>query len=115
MGSIHSVSAVVPMLKSRWTNQKVAETVVGAVSAETTEGADDSWIPAADLSHLDDRQKEMVMKVLIEEREVFSRSELDIGDIKDFHMKIKLSDDTPVKEAYRKIPRKLEISSMICC
>ena len=107
MGSIHGVSAVVPMLKSRLSDQKPAEAVVGAVGVEATEGADDTWVPPANLSHLDERQKAMVMKVLTEERDVFSRSETDIGDIKDFHMKIKLTDDTPVREAYRKIPRNL--------
>ena len=38
---------------------------------------------------------------------MFSRSESDIGEIPDFHMKINLADTVPVKEAYRRIPRNL--------
>ena len=106
MGSIHSVSAVVPMVKSRWSKKEV-EGVVGtvnasAVSPSTDEDAGDDWVPPADLSHLDEEQREMVMKVLVEEKEVFSCSEHDIGDIKNFHMQITLADETPVKEPYRR-------------
>ena len=43
----------------------------------------DDWVPTVDLSHLDERQKDAVMKVLMEEKDVFSRSEFDIGDVKD--------------------------------
>ena len=114
MGSIHSVSAVIPMIKSTDAGSfgvKVAgvHATVGTVTTDTgvdDEGSDD-WFPEADLSHLDKNQQEAVMKVLVEEKEVFSRSEFDIGDVKDFKMKINLEDDIPVKEAYRKIPRHL--------
>ena len=105
------MSAVVPMVKSRC-SKKGVEGVVGTVDASavgtsTDEDVGDDWVPPADLSHLDEEQREMVMKVLVEEKEVFSRNEHDIGDIKDFHMQIKLADDTPVKEPYRRIPRNL--------
>ena len=107
IGSIHSVSAVIPMVKSQWGEKKVAKTVVGSVVASPDEGTEDDWVPPADLSHLDEEQRDMVMKVLVEEKDVFSRNEHDIGEIKDFHMQIKLVDDTPVKEPYRRIPRNL--------
>ena len=107
LGSIHSVSAVVPMLRSPLSGQ-VSEAVVGNVEANAkTDGVEDTWVPPADLSHLDERQREMVMNVLMEEKDVFSRNDTDIGDIKDFHMKIRLNDDVPVKEPYRRIPRNL--------
>ena len=38
---------------------------------------------------------------------MFSKTDSDIGDIKDFQMKIHLSDDVPVKEAYCHLPRNL--------
>ncbi len=115
MGSIHSVSAVVPMMKAYWDGGKVENPVVSAsidscdarVNAVGENDDDDDWVPPADLSHLDEEQQEEVRKVLKEERDMFSRSDLDIGDIKDFHMKIPLHDETPVKEAYRRIPRNL--------
>ena len=117
VGSIHSVSAVVPMMKAPLGGRVVSDTVVGAVSASTTDEAEDTWVPPADLSHLDERQQEMVRKVLEEEKDVFSRDESDIGNIKDFHMKIRLTDDIPVKEAYRPIPKNLysEVRDYIIC
>ena len=39
--------------------------------------------------------------------EAFFKSETDIGNIKDFLMKINLTDDKPVKEPYCRIPRHL--------
>ena len=128
MGSIHSVSAVVPMMKAYWNGEKVEKPVVSAAvqcecdpdqsavcghqnyveegeGLSEKEDLEDDWVPPADLSHLDEDQQRKVREVLREERDVFSRDDLDIGDIKDFNMKIHLTDDIPVKEAYRKIPR----------
>ena len=108
VGSIHSVSAVVPMLGSKWRGEP-EEVEVGAVNEESQVETDerDDWVPPVDLSHLDAVQQEKVMKVLMKNRDVFSRSDSDIGDIKDFQMKIHLEDDVPVKEPYRRIPRNL--------
>ena len=114
IGSVHSVSAVIPMVKSPDAGSfgvKVAgvHASVGTVAADDVDVNKDSddWVPDVDLSHLDKGQRDAVMKVLVEEKDVFSRSECDIGDIKDFKMKIDLEDDIPVKEAYRRIPRNL--------
>ncbi len=123
MGSVHSVSAVIPMVRSpdavrndvrigavglergeKSSGEKVEADDVG-VSAEGEDS--DDWVPDVDLSYLEETQQEAVMKVLLEEKAVFSRSEFDIGDIKDFKMKINLEDDIPTKEAYRRIPRNL--------
>ena len=108
VGSIHSVSAVVPMLGSKWRGEP-EEVEVGAVNEESQVETDerDDWVPPVGLSHLDAVQQEKVMKVLMKNRDVFSRSDSDIGDIKDFQMKIHLEDDVPVKEPYRRIPRNL--------
>ena len=117
LGSVHSVSAVVPMLKFadaafvgavggiKVSSATEAE-ITGTESGHGREDVDD-WVPDVNLSHLDEDQQEAVMKVLMEEKSVFSRSECDIGDVKDFKMNITLQDDVPVKEAYRRIPRNL--------
>ena len=108
LGSIHSVSAVVPMISSRWRKEQKEEVVVGAVETETSDNnVEEEWIPPVDLTHLDEVQRAKVMEVIRKNRDVFSKSEADIGDIKDFHMKIQLQDEVPVKEAYRRIPRNL--------
>ena len=42
-----------------------------------------------------------------EECEVFSRDKFDIGDIEDFQMEIKVTDDTPINQSYRRLPKNL--------
>ena len=44
---------------------------------------------------------------MLEQCDVFSKNPGDIGDIRDFQMEIKLSDQIPIKKSYRRIPRKL--------
>ena len=129
LGSVHSVSAVIPMVRSPdVVNLGVGVSGLKTCSKISVEDVDvdlagdgvgkedaDDWVPDVDLSHLTVEQQEAVMAVLLEEKDVFSRSECDIGDIKDFQMKINLEDNIPVREAYRKIPRNLfvEVRSYI--
>ena len=94
------------MLKAPESAQIDVKGEVNVASVDAA-AADDDWVPDVDLSHLDEEQKRAVMAVLMEERDVFSRNDSDIGDIKDFTMKIDLEDDIPVREAYRRIPRNL--------
>ncbi len=107
LGSVHSVSAVIPMMKMPGSDgvQK-EEANVSAVNV-AADGEADDWVPKVDLDHLNEEQRKAVMEVVMEEKEMFSRSDTDIGDIKDFQMKIDLEDDTPVREAYRRMPRNL--------
>ena len=56
------------------------------------------------LSHLGENQREMLKEVLVKNKEVFSKNDLDIGDIPDFKMPIHLTDQAPVAAAYRKAP-----------
>ena len=54
--------------------------------------------------NLSEDQREAVLDVLEEEGDVFSRSKNDIGHIPDFKLEIKVTDETPFGQAYRKIP-----------
>ena len=60
-----------------------------------------------DLKHLLSDEKDIALKMLMEEMDVFSKTKNDIGHIKDFKLKIELTDNIPVTEAYRRIPRLL--------
>ena len=60
-----------------------------------------------DLNHLNLEEREIVSNMLSEERDVFSKSKNDIGHVKDFKLQINLTDEIPVAEAYRRIPRQL--------
>ena len=57
-----------------------------------------------DLNNLNEDQKKAVLELLGEEEEVFSKTKNDIGFVPDFKLDIKLTDQTPFSEAYRKIP-----------
>ncbi len=113
VGSVHSVSAVIPLRLS--VNEiscvqngdvkklKIHNSKIDEANFENGE----KWLPKVDLSHLNNEQREKVKNLLLENCEVFSKSDSDIGNIQDFQMKINLTDTIPVKEAYRRIPRHL--------
>ena len=108
IGSVHSVSAVIPMMRSvevkpQKPKQKATVNAVDTGDAEEEVAAE--WMPEFDLTHLDEDQKKLMTDMLKEVKGVFSRSDMDIGDVKDFEMKIHLTDNVPVKEPYRKVPR----------
>ena len=106
IGSVHSVGAVIPMVKfGDEMSAKVAEVKSVAVGDQAV-GAQEqvNGKPKWDLSHLEGEQREMMEEMLERNRDVFSTSESDIGDIPDFQMPIHLMDEQPVNAAYRKIP-----------
>ena len=111
IGSIHSVSAVMPMTKLFNTGDRQSESepdvqkvdVAGVeVGSETEvkEGQKKKW----DLSHLEKDQAEKLDAMLMKYEDMFSKDSSDIGEIKEFKMSINVSDDLPVNAAYRKIP-----------
>ena len=100
LGSVHEVSAVIPMVKFQAGITCVSDQIKDEEKMESEDGKKFRW----DLSHLNDTQKELLEKVLHEEEDIFSRSDTDIGDIPGCQMRINLTDDIPVNEAYRRIP-----------
>ena len=60
-----------------------------------------------DLEFLTEEQKKIVSEMLNEEHETFSKFKNDIGHVEDFFIDIRLIDEVPVAEPYRKIPRNL--------
>lgn len=114
------VAAVIPRMKFKNNcdgekdNEEKSATV-GSVTKDSEEGTDvkktssltgdkkDGEVPW-DLSHLTGEQRDMVEKVLLEERDVFAKDEHDIRDLQDFQIPINLVDDFPVTTAYRRIP-----------
>ena len=113
IGSVHGVSAVVPMMRmvnvdrAKKRDEKTADVgcVSGDLSSESTDGNETQvkW----DISHLDENQREMMEEVLVKMKDVFSKDEGDIGNIEDFKMPIHVEDQIPVNAAYRKIPPNL--------
>ena len=65
------------------------------------------WQPEAILDHLNEKQREEIRQILREECETFAKNDTDIGNISDFQMDINLTDEFPVNESYRHLPRKL--------
>ena len=107
IGSVSDVAAAFPMPMLSPVEQSKAE--VGEVSVDAGEPemsgeGDDSGELKFELNDLTEDQRRVALQMLHEEADVFSRSKNDIGHIKDFKLKIKLTDDIPVVEPYRRIP-----------
>ena len=126
IGSVHSVSAVMPMTRMfdsgesevpldedklssggcevpPSANVRTSSQVnVGNVDVGVKEEKSDAkkW----NLSHLDDEKRQKLEAMLMKYEDMFSKDSSDIGEIKDFKMKINVVDDVPVNAAYRKIP-----------
>ena len=105
VGEISVVSAVLPLklFNSSPHDHDEEKVDVANVDVENTE----KWQPKADLSHLPEHERVEIETLLFEECEVFAKSDTDIGNIEDFQMEINLTDNVPVNEAYRHLPRKL--------
>ncbi len=104
IGSVSDVAAAFP-LPMLLPEEKRDGAEVGEVQVEI--GAEVEEVPAVwsfDLDHLNEEQKQIALQMLSEESEAFAKSKYDIGHIKDFKLEIKLTDDIPVVEPYRKIP-----------
>ena len=85
LGTINQLSAVIPL--------QFSENLV----SEMPEATDDSevserWLPEVDLSHLPEDQRKRVEQLLIENCEVFSKTDDDIGSINGFQLKLNLID-----------------------
>ena len=99
LGTVSDVAAAFPM--PLLSPVEKTEVEVGEVS--TTESREKTPYKF-DLEGLTDEQKSIATQMLEEESEAFAKDQYDIGHITDFQLKIKLTDEIPVVEPYRKIP-----------
>ena len=102
VGEICAINAVLPL---KLFNENPCEEI--NVMNVQSDVKSEKWQPKANLDHLCESEREEIEQLLFEECEVFAKSDTDIGDIKDFTMDIHLTDDVPVNQAYRHLPRKL--------
>ena len=106
VGEICAVNAVLPL--KLFNASPVDENVdVCKVQEKDDVKSSSRWQPKADLSHLCDQERKEIEELLREECDVFAKSDTDIGEIPDFQMDIHLTDEVPVNQAYRHLPRKL--------
>ena len=64
------------------------------------------WLPGADLSNLPEDQRVRVEN-LLDECDVFSKNDSDIGTIEKFKLKLNVTDPKPVRKPYWTIPKQL--------
>ena len=108
--SVHSVSAVIPLKIEDFEvggNGRLGNGVGIKPLPEKKGTAAEIWASKIDLSHLSAEKREKVESMLREGCDVFSKCDSDIGNIREFEMKINLVDKVPVKEPSRHIPRNL--------
>ncbi|RXN33638.1 Retrovirus-related Pol poly from transposon [Labeo rohita] len=67
----------------------------------------DEWDPPVDVSHLSKHQRQVVQQMLREECQSFSKSDNDIGCIRNLQLSISLKDDEPVNRTYMSVPKPL--------
>ena len=65
------------------------------------------WLPGADLSHLPEDQQVRVENLFLDECNVFSKNDSDIGTIESFKLKLNVTDPKLVWKHYRTIPKQL--------
>ena len=107
VGEICAIKAVHPI---KLFNSAPTVDEAGVLKVETETDATEpteKWQPKAKLDHLPEHERIEIEQLLYEECEVFAKSDTDIGDIRDFQMDIHLTDEIPVNQAYRHLPRKL--------
>ncbi len=108
LGSIESVSAVIPIMPGKDPLVELGGGVRDHVEVQTVEVGGSSsrtWLPPVDLSHLSEDKKKMVEKVLMEEGDVFCQEGMLHGDVPEMVMDINLTDQVPVVIPHRQIPR----------
>ena len=111
VGEISAVNAVIPIPVSKM-SADVGSIKLGPKVGEGDDSPPDipenqKWQPEAKLDHLPPDQKAAIEKLLWDECDLFAKTDTDIGEIPDLQMEINLTDEIPVNEAYRHLPRKL--------
>ena len=102
LGSLQWVDSIDPL-----PGKPVPDTppkVVHSVASTPARSDDKKWIPAVDLSHLTETQRQAVTQMLKEEAGAFARDDQDMGCIEDLQMHIRLKDDQPVQKSYMSVP-----------
>jgi len=117
LGQLQLVTSVTPMevqlkeeirtcaVTSSSTNDKPVDTnaTLNPSSSTKLQGS----LAQIDLEHLNESERELVVKMLNEEAESFSKNDDDIGCIPELQMKLELSDKEPVQKSYMSVPRPL--------
>ena len=105
LGNLEIVSAAFPIeIKNIRVDDKTFDKYK---TTEENKNSENKWLPGVDLSHLPNDQRKLVESVLIEECDVFSKNEHDIGSIEKLKLKLNLKDDIPIAKPYKKIPKQL--------
>lgn len=104
LGTLQPVECIV---EAETPNGSQPSVTVREVTVEPAEPLPTSWHPPVNLDHLEERQKEMVEKMQLDECRVFTRDGNDIGCNPDHKMVINLKDDIPVRRAYTSILKPL--------
>ena len=108
VGEISSVNAVIPIHLSKTSAVDIASVQEGEGNLEAPDiPENEKWQPKADLSHLPPEERADFEKLLRDECHLFAKDDTDIGAIPELQMEINLTDEFPVNEAYRHLPRKL--------
>ena len=65
------------------------------------------WLPGVDLSYLPEDQRIRAENLLLNECDIFSKNNSDIGTIESFKLKLNVANPKPVWKPYWTIPKQL--------
>ena len=104
LGFVSDVNTIIQFPSQK--KEEGEEAKVESVGVEN-EGEEKPWDEDLDLSGLTEEELQEAKEMLFGEHEIFSKSKNDIGHVPDFKIPINLTDNIPVSEPYRAIPRPL--------
>lgn len=106
LGTVQTIKSVLPATESFCVTTACVNGSVKPAS-ECEVNSEGVWDPPVDVSHLSMEQQQKVRQMLREERHSFSKSDEDIGCVKDLQLSISLTDQTPVVRMYTSVPKPL--------
>ena len=108
LGNVSDINTVIQFPARDHSRREVLSNSVGVdYASDEEEEAEKLWEEQLDLSGLSEDEFREAKEMLLAEHEVFSKSKNDIGHVPDFQIPIDLTDNIPVSESYRSIPRPL--------
>ncbi|KAJ8010194.1 hypothetical protein DPEC_G00072460 [Dallia pectoralis] len=106
LGTVQTIKSVLPTTApSDVTTASVNESV--ELTSDCEIDSEGGWDPSVDVSHLSPERQRKVRQMLREECQSFSKTDEDIGCVKELQLNIRVTDQTPVVRMYTSVPKPL--------
>lgn len=114
LGQVQTVKAIYPVEARPVKKENLCHPESAAGSPEVSSDPlcfngenEEHWDPPVPLNHLPPAQRLKAKEMLREECKAFSKDDQDVGSIPSLQLKIRLTDNTPVRRTYISVPKPL--------